>query len=1132
MPEISSNYPSIRRVLTSLVAVVALLSSITPGKFANAQTSTDRTISTSTLLFVPQPQAGAVQQEVGLLQSGQSSNALLINAMEFTPQSVWLASKTPSETAAIVTQTLLAANAQTAVPVFVLYNIPGRDCGSYSAGGAQNTPDYEAWINAIAGAIGNEQVVVLVEPDSLALLPSDCGYDPTVVDIPTAVTNRYSQINYAITQLEQQPQASVYIDAGNSHWQAVPVITQRLITAGVQQAQGYFSNVSNFHLSTYESKYDTWISECIAFGTNSANGGWRLGHYSYCASQYYSQYGTVNPDDITTWSYTDEWFENNLGTAVPTTHFVIDTSRNGLGPFDASSYANSPYNQPASVITTLDGGDWCNPPARGLGVLPTVNTGTPLLDAYLWVKTPGLSDGTCDSAGGARAWDYADYQPTGWPTTTLQATFDPLWSTYDPTAGVWFSNEALDLVQRANPAITGIVPAGTNTPAITTQPTSESVALGTTATFVATATGSSPLAYQWFENGVAIQGATSASFTTPVLAVTDNGEQYSVAVTNAAGITISTMATLTVSAPAVNNTNVSDTAIPGYGSGPVPAGANLVIGQTATSSSNQAGWLGVSNAVDANLTTRWSSAFIDPSWVQVDLGSVQSIGQVVLRWERAFGIVYQIQVSSDAVNWTTVFTQTNGSGGTENLVFSPISGRYVRMYGTQRATQYGYSLWEFEVYGPGATAASTPTAPTIDIQPGSMTSTVSSTAIFSVTASGTAPFTYQWFENGVAIPGATNAIFTTSVLAATDNGDQFDVTVSNALGTANSTVASLTVNPAVAGESSAPVITIPPSSQSVAVGATATFTVSQAGTAPFNYQWLENGLAISGATSAIFTTPVLATSDNGEQYSVTVSNATGSTTSVAAILTVNASGSSAPAFTTQPTSQSVAIGTAATFTVTFTGTPPFTYQWFENGVAISGATSAFFTTPVLAAADNGEEFSVTVSNGAGVASSTTAFLTVSVTGTDNTNGSDTAISGYGTGPLPGGSNLALGQSATSSGNESGGLSASNAVDGDLTTRWSSAFVDPSWIQIDLGSVQTIGQVVLRWERAFGVVYQIQVSSDGLNWTTVFTQTNGSGGSENLVFSPINGRYVRMCGTQRATQYGYSLWEFEVYGQVI
>ena len=413
-----------------------------------------KTLPANTRFFIPEPPSGAVQQVESLLKQGQLKNALLITAMETVPQAVWLTSGTPSEVSATVTSTLREATFERAIPVLVLYNIPGRDCGSYSAGGAENTADYETWIDAIAAAIGSQKVVIILEPDALADLPSDCGYDLPATTVAQLTADRYTQIKYAVTTLETGSQTLVYMDAGNSHWQAVPIMAQRLVLAGIQQAQGFFTNVSNFNLNDYESTYDTWVSECIAFGNDPEQGGWRLGNYSYCASQYYSPYGPVNPDDISTWVYTDQWYTANMGTAVPTTHFVIDTSRSGQGPLDASIYANAPYNQPASVVQTLTNGSWCNPPARGLGTHPTANTGVSLLDAYLWVKTPGESDGTCDAAGGARAWDYADYTQPGWPTDAAdQALFDPLWGLDDPIAGAWFPQQALDLAQRANPAL-------------------------------------------------------------------------------------------------------------------------------------------------------------------------------------------------------------------------------------------------------------------------------------------------------------------------------------------------------------------------------------------------------------------------------------------------------------------------------------------------------------------------------------------------------------------------------------------------------------------------------------------------------------------------------------------------------
>lgn len=443
------------RHLPRLAAATTLLLLASAGTYAGAAPAAgDRSLPPQTRLFTPQPADGSIQQAVSLLENGQVENALLIAAMEATPQAVWLTSGTPAAIGETVTSVLQQATASQSVPTFVLYNIPGRDCGSYSAGGAQDTAAYEAWVDAIAAAIGSEKVILILEPDALANLPSDCGYNPATVNSTQATADRYTQMNYAVTRLEAQPQTLVYLDAGNSDWHSVGDMAIRLVNGGLQQAQGFFSNVSNFRSPEYEAKFDTWISECIAFANNSADGGWRLGNYSYCASQYYSPLGTVNPNDISTWTYSDAWYKQNLGNAVPTTHFVVDTSRNGQGPFSANAAANAPFNQPASVVATLNGGSWCNPPARGLGLHPTANTGIPLVDAILWVKTPGQSDGTCDAQGGARAWDYSAFTLPGWPTDAAgQATFDPLWGLSNPAAGAWFPQQALDLAQRANPAL-------------------------------------------------------------------------------------------------------------------------------------------------------------------------------------------------------------------------------------------------------------------------------------------------------------------------------------------------------------------------------------------------------------------------------------------------------------------------------------------------------------------------------------------------------------------------------------------------------------------------------------------------------------------------------------------------------
>ncbi|MEU8792407.1 discoidin domain-containing protein [Streptomyces sp. NPDC048643] len=125
-------------------------------------------------------------------------------------------------------------------------------------------------------------------------------------------------------------------------------------------------------------------------------------------------------------------------------------------------------------------------------------------------------------------------------------------------------------------------------------------------------------------------------------------------------------------------------------------------GKTATSSSDENAGTAAANAVDGNTATRWSSAALDTQWLQVDLGSSATITKVVLNWEAAYGTDYKIQTSPDGNTWTDIKSVNGGDGGTDSLDVSG-QGRYVRMYGVHRATQYGYSLWEFQVFGSGGT---------------------------------------------------------------------------------------------------------------------------------------------------------------------------------------------------------------------------------------------------------------------------------------------------------------------------------------------------------------------------------------------------------------------------------------------
>jgi len=174
-------------------------------------------------------------------------------------------------------------------------------------------------------------------------------------------------------------------------------------------------------------------------------------------------------------------------------------------------------------------------------------------------------------------------------------------------------------------------------------------------------------------------------------------------------------------------------------------------------------------------------------------------------------------------------------------------------------------------------------APAFTSQPASQTVTVGQAAVFSVTATGTAPLTYQWQKNNANISGAISASYTTPVTVSGDNGVTFRVVVTNSAGSATSNSATLTVTASSVG----PSITTQPANQTVTVGQTATFSVVAAGTAPLTYQWQKNSANISGAISASYTTPATVSGDNGATFRVIVTNPMTNITSNSASLGVN-----------------------------------------------------------------------------------------------------------------------------------------------------------------------------------------------------------------------------------------------------
>jgi len=254
-------------------------------------------------------------------------------------------------------------------------------------------------------------------------------------------------------------------------------------------------------------------------------------------------------------------------------------------------------------------------------------------------------------------------------------------------------------------------------------------------------------------------------------------------------------------------------------------------------------------------------------------------------------------------------------------------------------------------------------APSIFQQPRDRSAFENQTGYFDVGVEGATPLTYQWRRNGVAIAGATGPTYTTPLLTAADNGARYSITISNAKGTVTSTEATLTVLPP-------PTITASPTNQTVAVGATATFSVTATGDS-LSYQWRRNDQPIAGANAATYTTAATVAGDDGAVFSVDVGNGAGFVTSAAATLTVQA----AAAITTQPLSQAVAVGDAAVFAVAATG-GELTYQWRRGATDIPGATDRIYVLPAATLTDDGTQFSVVVSNVRGTATSSAATLTV------------------------------------------------------------------------------------------------------------------------------------------------------------
>jgi endoglucanase len=262
------------------------------------------------------------RRQAGEWRGSRPADAAALDKIAAQPQAEWFGDWN-SNLQKEVSDRLQKIVSDGGFPVAVVYNIPNRDCGQYSAGGASGGQAYRAWIRQLALGIGSRPVALILEPDALGLLDKCLSQSDQA--------ERLALLQDAVRVLRSHEDTVVYIDAGNANWIKAPQMAERLRRAGVAEADGFALNVSNY----------IGNAETIRYG---------------------------------------EEISRLLGGA----HFVVDTSRNGNGP-------------------TADF-QWCNPDGRALGAPPTTNTGNPMADAFLWIKRPGESDGTCNGGPKAGAW--------------------------------------------------------------------------------------------------------------------------------------------------------------------------------------------------------------------------------------------------------------------------------------------------------------------------------------------------------------------------------------------------------------------------------------------------------------------------------------------------------------------------------------------------------------------------------------------------------------------------------------------------------------------------------------------------------------------------------------------------------
>ncbi|MEU5341265.1 MULTISPECIES: glycoside hydrolase family 6 protein [unclassified Streptomyces] len=275
--------------------------------------------------FWVNPDGNAAEQVATYAKDGKKDDAELIRKIAEQPTGEWLTPENAEQEARGFTEAAAKADRDA---LLVVYNIPHRDCGQFSGGGAADGNAYRGFIDQVANGIGDRAATVILEPDAVLHLVDGCTPDEFHEE-------RYDLLRGAVEKLKSLKNTKVYLDAGNTGWGKPDDIAEPLKLAGVEKADGFSVNVSNFYKTAESTKYG-----------------------------------------------------KELSSKVGDKPFVVDTSRNGNGPYTEGDPAEN----------------WCNPPGRALGESPTTRTDDDLVDAYVWVKRPGESDGTCKGGPKAGQW--------------------------------------------------------------------------------------------------------------------------------------------------------------------------------------------------------------------------------------------------------------------------------------------------------------------------------------------------------------------------------------------------------------------------------------------------------------------------------------------------------------------------------------------------------------------------------------------------------------------------------------------------------------------------------------------------------------------------------------------------------